>query len=79
MSKRKDGGSAFPHVPTQWGDGSAVWGDSGLSIRNYMAAKALPAVLEQKDIHNGDEWANAAWISYQIADAMLSARKEPQQ
>ncbi|HEY8355260.1 MAG TPA: hypothetical protein VIK69_09635 [Methylophilaceae bacterium] len=48
----------------------------GMTLRDYFAAKALPEVLAQKDVHGHTrEWENAAWISYQIADAMLKARE----
>ena len=45
-----------------------------LTLRDYFAAKAIPAILEQKDVHDGRELTNAAWIAYQMADAMLKAR-----
>lgn len=48
----------------------------GMTLRDYFAAKALPEVLAQKDVHGHiREWENAAWISYQIADAMLRKRE----
>ena len=45
-----------------------------MTLRDYFAAKAMPAILEQKDVHDGRELTNAAWIAYQMADAMLKAR-----
>jgi hypothetical protein len=47
---------------------------TGMTLRDYFAAKAMPAILEQKDVHDGRELTNAAWIAYQMADAMLKAR-----
>jgi hypothetical protein len=49
---------------------------SNISLRDYFAGKVLPSVIDQKDVHDGRQWSNAAWISYQIADAMLAARGE---
>ena len=45
-----------------------------MTLRDYFAAKALPAILDQKDVHDGRELTNAAWSAYQMADAMLKAR-----
>ena len=47
----------------------------GMTLRDYFAAKALPAILDQKDVHDGRELTNAAWIAYQMADAMMKARE----
>lgn len=46
-----------------------------ISLRDYFAAKALPAILEQMDVCNGKELTNSAWIAYQMADAMLKVRE----
>jgi hypothetical protein len=47
----------------------------GMTLRDYFAAKAMPAILDQMDVCNGKELTNAAWIAYQMADAMLEARQ----
>lgn len=69
------GGMAFPRT---------IDGYSGMSIRDYFAAKALPHALsrayaDNARYHNGDPMADlspaAARNAYQIADAMLEARK----
>lgn len=46
---------------------------TGMSLRDYFAAKAMPLVAEIAELeHTGpDEWARAC---YEIADAMLKAR-----
>jgi len=47
-----------------------------MTLHDYFAAKALPEVLAQKDVDGHTrEWENAAWISYDIADAMLKIRE----
>ena len=48
--------------------------EHGMTLRDYFAAKAMPAILEQMDVCNGKELSNSAWIAYQMADAMLKAR-----
>lgn len=48
----------------------------GMFLRDFFAAKAMQSVISQKDIHDGREWNNCAWISYQIADAMLAEREK---
>jgi len=74
MSKIDDGGSAFPHLPyasdsQNWSDGS-----SGISLRDYFAAAALPMIPHVGC--GGDLDSNElAQAAYQIADAMLEARK----
>ena len=74
MSENYNGGPAFPTVAHF--DCEHIANDPGMTLRDYFAAKALPAVLAQKDVHkHTSEWQNAAWIAYQIADAMIEARK----
>jgi len=47
----------------------------GMTLRDYFAAKAMQAILAQMDVCNGKELTNSAWISYQMADAMMKARE----
>ena len=49
---------------------------SGMTLRDYFAAKAMPAILDQMDVCIGQELTNSAWIAYQMADAMLKAREQ---
>jgi hypothetical protein len=85
--KRNDGGSAFPRYGNDpWGKPSTQ--AAGMTLRDYFAAKALPAILEQED--NGIQaWqpdatggssitAAEAWArdAYKIADAMLAERSK---
>ena len=46
----------------------------GMTLRDYFAAKAIPAILEQMDVCNGKELTSSAWIAYQLADAMMEVR-----
>ena len=83
----KDGGPAFPRVPTQWGDGIAVWGEPGMTLRDYFAAKIAAAMLTMTSTDNDLpqlEWVRnldgetlaerVAGIAYRMADAMLAER-----
>jgi hypothetical protein len=54
---------AFPCLEHN-SDGTIYQHFFGMTLRDYFAAKALPSVLDQKDVHDGRNWANAAWISY---------------
>ena len=66
MSK-ETGGPAFP-IP-----GAQMWGNSGMSLRDYFAAKALQGLLADTNIKSSaEEFASRA---YDVADAMLEARK----
>jgi hypothetical protein len=46
-----------------------------MTLRDYFAAKAMQSMLDQKDAHDGREYKSAAWMAYQMADAMLKARE----
>jgi hypothetical protein len=86
MSK-ETGGAAFPHDEHLDSSTSMIHVPSqGMTLRDYFAAKALPAILAQED--NGIQaWqpdatggssitAAEAWArdAYKIADAMLAER-----
>ena len=48
----------------------------GMSLRDYFAAKALPEVYSR--VTSGG-FERVAQLSYELADAMLKARQEPQE
>jgi len=69
MSTINDGGPAFPHK------GYSGLPISGLSVRDYFAAKCLPAIYN--DSLREPDWRDAvADAAYQLADAMLKAREK---
>lgn len=84
MSAYNDGGPAFPNVlaaPTNDGYMST----SGMTLRDYFAAKAMAAMLGSDAIlklsdriaDSTDDFHRGGWIAsqaYQFADAMLAAR-----
>lgn len=72
MSKKNDGGYAFPMEATE----NTAWRDcnQGMTLRDYMAAKAMQALVTS-GLNTGawedyDDLAKSAWS---IADAMLRA------
>jgi hypothetical protein len=76
MTKKiEDGGPAFPHMAA---DGHPDY-RPGLSRRDWFAGQALPAIIERCGAdhrlpheHITDYFARKA---YEVADAMISARK----
>lgn len=75
MSRRNDGGPAFPTTqPLEF------WGDpnQGMTLRDYFAAKAmqaaLPAIIAGATADSETD-ARLARASYMIADAMLAERE----
>ena len=72
MSKN-DGGPASPHSFTDESIGDC----SGMSLRDYFAAKIMQGIVSNSDIDTCDDRA-IYYIkeSYKIADEMLKARKE---
>ena len=70
-----DGGAAFPGLHPNM---ECRFADSGMSLRDYFAAEAMASINSAPhnrfpDIKDETQTAVAA---YQIADAMLAARKE---
>jgi hypothetical protein len=76
MAKTDDGGPAFPHMKRPRPDlGAGVtetFTDGGMSLRDWFAGQAILARWG-----NGEpmSYEDAAHIAYQMADAMLEARK----
>lgn len=83
MSHINNGGSAFPVAYSNEDDGPTVMPESGMTLRDYFAAKAMPAcyyeVCRECDITGWPEdWkTGVAMDAYAMADAMLSARSQP--
>lgn len=72
-----DEGPAFPNQPPVMGpNGHLLYGEQGMSLRDYFAAKALshfPILIEHADENLSYE--NIADHCYNLADAMLKARE----
>jgi hypothetical protein len=77
MSAIDDGGAAFP-IPLDDRPG-AYPAESGMTLRDYFAAKAMQGLLAQSmGTALSSEPEDAAEYAYETADAMLKARKEQQ-
>jgi len=82
MNTRADGGPAYPCMPPQdTAAGSAVGyphPDSGMTLRDYFAAKAMATVLFAITEFPDEHWrVGVAKDAYMMADAMLKAREVP--
>lgn len=81
-----DGGSAFPQPSFPRPDCEIIWGDGGMTLRDYLAAKALSGQLANDDFMaatakscEGDRHHFArtvALTAFEIADAMLAEREK---
>lgn len=83
----KDGGAAFPREFSKSGpytDSPTYGAQSGMSLRDYFAAKAMQATLSNESANERLKWICetegndpfdiAARGAYMMADAMLAAR-----
>jgi len=78
MSEINNGGPAFP-VWELNGSGNPEMTCFGMTLRDYFAAKAMPAIIGSRagvSLDIDEFMKNAACISYAMADAMIKARGE---
>lgn len=72
MSGINNGGPAFPFI-----DSASPLEHSGMTLRDYFAAKAMQVVLYQCDCFPDENWrTGVALDAYATADAMLKVREE---
>ena len=75
MSNKDTSRPAFPHI-----DSGCGRFDSGMSIRDYFAAKAMQGFIMDEAILNTSD-TSKAWLksiadaSYEMADAMIKAKE----
>ena len=72
MTNKDHGGPAFPNDRTTINGGVVC--STGMSLRDYFAAKAMQSLL-QLDVQQTDWCMSAAKVAYQMADAMIEVRK----
>ena len=75
MSDTKDGGAAFPLHPGVAPDWTA---SAGMTLRDWFAGQALSGILTicvHDTVEHGKFPQHIARNAYEIADAMLEARK----
>lgn len=79
MADEKTGGSAFPtqKLRANGDDGCGMYAfEQGMTLRDYFAAKAMQSFLIGcNDIENNYDPRGIAIMAYEMADAMLEARK----
>jgi len=68
-----NGGPAFPKI-SQDLQYKQITSTSGMTLRDYFAAKAMQTILGWDDDHAN--WRTYAEYAYQMADAMLEAREK---
>ena len=79
-SKIDDGGSAFP-VPEENRLSDGTYCNEGMSLRDWLAGQAIGAIIRQcaSDLQFSDGRETSeqyfARKSYEVADAMIAARK----
>ena len=77
MSAEQDGGPAFPNDRVVSNGCVEQYESTGMSLRDYFAAKALQAIVCKMPVMNPapEDWiASMAAGAYQYADAMLTER-----
>lgn len=72
MSNTNTGGPAFPRNILDHGHGVTTVHESGMTLRDYFAAKAMQADMTGGVHENDFVWSAAR--AYKMADAMLAAR-----
>jgi len=79
MTNNDNGGSAFPNLVETLQTGDIIRFQSGMTLRDWFAGQALSAIINGWiKIHpeTGETWDDMiARVSFDIADAMLEARK----
>ena len=72
-----NGGPAFPKAGIDpWGKAHSV--HTGMSLRDYFAAKAMQGMLSRQEAPScGGKAGNIAEMAYIHADAMLAEREKP--
>ena len=75
----KDGGGAFPFSPND--HSTSHMATNGMSLRDWFAGQALPAVLPSvaaaRSVGLTVSASDIAEQAYELADAMIAQRKEP--
>ena len=75
MSKRKTLTPAFPSNTWQDDEGTVFHGSDGMTLRDWFASQAMNGWLASMVDVESPMIGRLASFSYQVADAMLAARK----
>ena len=74
MSDKPNGGPAFPFVFDDAEKTRHVY--VGMTVRDYLAARAMQALFDSDAGHSPDEVRLIARESYAMADAMIAERSK---
>lgn len=74
MSNKTTGGPAFPQANDQVVAGLPLNACTGMTLRDYFAAKAMQAWIARSEWDASADDGFFSEMSYEIADAMLEAR-----
>lgn len=70
-----DGYGAFPYAPTGDGQGQP-YPHAGMSLRDWFAGQAIMGIsVSDRFVRDADSNAAQARWAYELADAMIAARK----
>jgi hypothetical protein len=75
MRNQTNGGPAFPVTPDNDVRTNGA-GGTGMTLRDYFAAKAVQALLQISGPDDVVSAADYSKMAYEVADAMLAARGE---
>lgn len=75
MTKKDDGGQAYPLPCTASPMGGVHWAEQGMSLRDYFAAAAMQGMLSCPDFDAGDMELVAKY-AYIYANAMIAERNK---
>ena len=80
MSNTNTGGPAFPMnwVKQEAPNLNVILEQRGMTLRDYFAAAALPAAIQEMNEAESYEIDDAAIVAYQYADAMMRVRNAAQ-
>lgn len=76
----KNGGPAFPTQTVVYENGQVQYGDNGMTLRDYFAAKAMAAMWSNQYVIEGlsriteDQAKAISKMAFEQADAMLAER-----
>lgn len=79
MGAKDNGGAAFPVNAWDGPNGNNIWPEPGMTLRDYFAAQALPALiakvpLEITELHVTRQVQMVVGGAYDYADAMIAER-----
>lgn len=66
--------SAFPVIPPSNDAAGFPYPESGMTLRDYFAAKAMQILMHPRGAYS--EWSEIVYQAYEIADKMMEERSK---